>query len=469
MEKLTENETYNMEKEVKNFDTNRHLFLKPPLEAYLFIPNDFQIIEVNKDKPQKSLRRIFEGNFEFNQYETTKLNELYKEINKYNSNPKNIKTHFNINQIKKYEVLRFLQATSFKINETIKLLIDHLNWKNSKFPNFQIRLKTLEILNEGFIYVHGRDCQYRPILVVNAGVYMRIKDKYTFDDWENFIIFFMKFLFENTLISGQVENWNIITDVRNVSIYSIPGDFKKIMNLLSFNYRCRLFVNYIFGMSKFLNIVWKLVQVFLDDTAKKKIKFINDSNKDDIFTYINRCQVEKKYGGDAEDKKGEFFPGFMPSKKFLLNSQDKDKYLVSKENYKLLCNQGKIAQPNNIILEELEKSNSEFNLLKESEKGSTLNIEDNINDRKYHLKIISNEENYKNNSFNLINGKNLRKSMENSTIYKDNEYFEELRKNVRCEIEESIYFYINFLKLDENVLFKKVHKSSSFSLLKNQF
>ena len=39
---------------------------------------------------------------------------------------------------------------------------------------------------------------------------------------------------------------------------------------------------------------------------------------------------------------------------------------------------------------------------------------------------------------------------------------------VRCEIKESIFFILIFLNLEENVLFKKVHKSSSFSLLKKQ-
>ena len=58
-------ETYNFEREVNNLDTKRRLLMKAPKEAYFFIPNNFQIIEENKDKPHKSLRRIFEGKNEF--------------------------------------------------------------------------------------------------------------------------------------------------------------------------------------------------------------------------------------------------------------------------------------------------------------------------------------------------------------------------------------------------------------------
>lgn len=405
-------EPHSLKREVNNLDTIRHLKMRPPRDAYLFIPNDFQIIEVNKDKPQKSLRRIFEGKFDYNEYETTKLSELMQEINKKNSKEKkDSKNIIDILQLKKWDILRLLQATCFDVGKTSKLILAHVTWRNEKFPNYVFRDKSMEILEKGFIYVHGRDYQYRPILVVNAQVYMKIKDNYKFEDWENFIIFFMRYLINNLLIPGQVENWTMITDVRGVSLYSLPSDFKKLMGVLSSNYRCRLFVNYIFGMSSVLDFLWKIFQMFLDETAKKKIRFIRDGNKEDIFTYINRSQIEKKYGGNAVDKTSEFFPGFMPSEEYLIESQNKKSFLISEEKYKILCNEGKIAFVNQEILASLElknkkisdnmleinKSTSDFRLMKSTAFNLNLNEEE--------AKVFNNLMSKNNNINNFIDHK----------------------------------------------------------------
>jgi len=459
---------YSISQEVNNNNTSRHLKMKPPKEAYLFIPDDFQIIEVNMDKPQKSLRRIFQGKFEYNLYETSKLSELMLETEKRNSKEtKNSKNFLEISQLKKCEILRLLQATCFDVDKSINLILAHIAWKNEKLPNYVIKEKAKEILEKGFIYVHGRDCQYRPILVVNAQVYMKIKDNYKFEDWENFIIFFMQYLINNLLIPGQMENWTLIIDVRNVSLYSLPSDFKKLMGILSSNYRCRLFVNYIFGMSAVLNIFWKIIQLFLDETAKKKIKFIRDGNKDDIFTYINRSQIEKKYGGNSEDKTREFFPGFMPSEDYLLKGQDKKTYLVSEEKYKLLCDEGKIATINHEILKSLEEKNiknhnnvhafnkslSDFRLMKSNNnlnlneeeakifnnlvhKTNLFNLNGNTNlSYEHRIKI--------NNSFNLLEQRTLSESKDETiTVKKDrNEDLFKMIEDVKSEFSEGLINY----------------------------
>lgn len=412
MEMTIIDEPHDIQKEVYNKNTQRRKLMYPPREAYLFIPNNFQIIEENIEKPQKSLRRIFEGKFEFNTYENTKIKELYEEIQKRNAKEKkDPNKRLDISEMARYDVLRMLQATCFKVDDTIKLLTLHLQWRREKLPNFVIKPKILEILEKGFLYVHGRDCNYRPILVVNAGVYMRIRGNYRFEEWENFIIFFMNYLINNLIIPGQIENWSIITDVRGVSMLSIPSDFKKLMNVLSSNYRCRLFVNYIFGMSTLLNFIWKLLQAFLDETARKKIRFINNSNQNEVFTYIHPSQVEKKYGGLAENKASEFFPGFMPSSTFLLDTQDKNQVLISEEKYKELSENGKLAAVNKEIIDSYDNDRRKIvNALPQKMKEEILHKSSN-DFRLLQSTCVENTNIYQNNLYN----------QENNFTFKENE------------------------------------------------
>ena len=76
-------------------------------------------------------------------------------------------------------------------------------------------------------------------------------------------------------IPGQVENWNIITDIGSVSLLFIPTDVKNILSVLQSNYRCRLFVNFIFGMSFIMRGIVGVFKAMLDETAQRKIRFIN--------------------------------------------------------------------------------------------------------------------------------------------------------------------------------------------------
>ena len=163
-------EKYDINNFLNNINSEQHLKSRPPEEAYRFIPNEFQICEYNDKKPERTLRRIFEGVYEYLPYEIERLNSLMDEIKTYNKNLNGRKDFTPItfpSNWKIYDSLRFLQATMYKNQKTIELLLNHLEWKKTYFP-FTISNKAAEILNNGFIYVHGRDIYFRPILVINA-------------------------------------------------------------------------------------------------------------------------------------------------------------------------------------------------------------------------------------------------------------------------------------------------------------
>lgn len=348
-------EPFNIEREISESDTERHRRCKPPKEAYYFFPDSFQIVEHDPKNPKKTLRRIFESKEEeYLPFEKEKLANLYQEIEKYNTNKsKNFKKLIIPDNWPQYETLRFHQATSYKNENTIKLLNDHFEWK-STFP-FGITEKSMQLLNSGFMYVHGRDNNYRPIIVLNADVYVKLNGTYHYDDWLRCIIYFMEYAIHNLLIPGQVENWNIITDLGRVSLLSVPKDMKKFMGVLGANYRCRLYVNYIIGMGGFLLVIWNMIKAFLDEIQIKKLRFLKNGDLSDILTYINPEQVEERFGGSAKNVRENYFPPIMPSDKYLKPTDKKEKHFVTEEKYRELYINGKINKPSPYFLKEQEE------------------------------------------------------------------------------------------------------------------
>ena len=59
-----------------SFQTIRHQKAKPPKEAYFLFPKLDEIIIHDSKNPNKTLRRILEGNVKLLKFEEDKINEL---------------------------------------------------------------------------------------------------------------------------------------------------------------------------------------------------------------------------------------------------------------------------------------------------------------------------------------------------------------------------------------------------------
>ena len=86
---------------------------------------------------------------------------------------------------------------------------------------------------------------------------------------------------------------------------------KQVMNVLTDNYRCRIGVNYVLNPAKSVYYIWSCVKHFLDDVTIEKVKLLDASFADELFTHCNPYQIEEKYGGKAENAK-TFWPPVMP-------------------------------------------------------------------------------------------------------------------------------------------------------------
>ena len=73
------------------------------------------------------------------------------------------------------------------------------------------------------------------------------------------------------------------------------------------NFRSRLFVMYLVNAPKTINLVWKMVKSFLEDVTIQKIKIVPPKGELELFNHANPEQVEKMFGGAAENLEKTFW------------------------------------------------------------------------------------------------------------------------------------------------------------------
>lgn len=389
--------------------TDRHLKAFPPENAFMLNNKGKDIIEINEKEPHKNIRRIFELPREkYTKYENDQINSFFKFIEENNVKNKKdeskqliLPEYFKISMI-----LRFLQATCFNYNKSLEYLSNHISWRKSFFP-FKFKSHISEILNSGFIYMYGRDKRFRPVIILDPKIYIKNEKKYSFTEWLQAIIYFMEYLIKWLVISGQLENWIIITDLRDVSLFSLPSDIKEFLKVMQSNYRARLYINYIIGMNFILRGIWAIVKTWLDPETNKKIQILGSTEFDPLFKQINPSQIEKKFNGLADNLTNDFFPPHRPLNDNLLLKDDPpySELLYSEEEYEELLKNSTVTTPSPYYLEKKKKEREEFERQKElltQIENERLIEEQRKKDEaiRNYIKKLENENNSKSNSIN---------------------------------------------------------------------
>lgn len=328
MNEITLNEKFH---DLISDSTPRRKACKIPKIVYLYIPKGNEIVEFDDKKPTKTLRRIFEGSVEYLPFERNKLEEFNKYIDELNEG-KNDAEKFNLPEFwSEDQTLRSLQSYEYNNKISLENIIKYIDWVNKTLP-IQPSNKICEILNIGFVYTHGRDNRFRPNVILKIKEFKDNYVKYSFEDWTNSIIFCLENLIKNLLIKGQVENWNIIVDCSDASLLSLPPELKKLLQILSENYKCRLYRMYILNLSFILKGIWLIIKNVLDPITQKKI-VLTESGSPELFEVIHRSQLEIKFGGTAQNVTDHFFPHIQPSEEFFKEGDNENELLISEEEY----------------------------------------------------------------------------------------------------------------------------------------
>ena len=327
-----------------------------PREAYFFIPKLENQMIYYPNNPKKSLRLIFEKTDpdEYLPHE----NEAFEGFQKY----------FSENRIElpeywtETETRKCIQATNFNYYNTIEKMKSCINYKVPKKDFNSIR----DILSSGMIYMHGLDCNYRPIICIIVSRFVKLMDIYSIENFIYAIYFFINYLSKHIFIPGQVENWIMIADMSNVSFWKPPTKILKIFNFLQNKYLCRLCSLYIYGMNYVLTVCWKIVKKLIDERTAQKFNFISgqDDIKNFVLTKIHPSQLEQKFGGEAENVGEDLdFPFILPSNEYQIDDRNEDQ-IVTEDEYIRMAHEGKLVTISPYLIRE-GKINNELNKSKE--------------------------------------------------------------------------------------------------------
>jgi hypothetical protein len=309
----------------------RHQKAIPNELMYRYFPSEKDILIKNKN-PKDNYRYIFNG-MKKTDYEEEKLEEFNKYI-KEKENQKNIK--FLPDWWLESDTLRYLQAANYDIKKVYTLIKENLNSTDKAIKIIDKRIRF--ILNYGFLYMYGRDVHFRPIIVVEVKRSCELLDKlsYTFEELNQAMLFFMNYIVNYILLPGQIENWILICDLKDVGIGKLP-QFKNILSSLS-KFRGRVFRNYILNLGRLMRAAASSILSLLGSNSAKKIVMVDGKKLDVMQEFIRKENLQIKHGGTAPDVEyggDNLFPPVVPSDVY--NKEEEELNIVSPEEYKEMC------------------------------------------------------------------------------------------------------------------------------------
>ena len=135
-------------------------------------------------------------------------------------------------------------------------------------------------------------------------------------------------------------------NLKGTSLLSLPEPMKLLVQELSDNFNFRLFKCYVLGMSFIMRILYKFVCTFIGQPNEEKIIILEGRKDKHLFDDFTPENLEKRFGGKAEDlvygENDSLFPPRVPCENVFFPWEDKNKILISEEEYINKCKNGEI-------------------------------------------------------------------------------------------------------------------------------
>ena len=115
----------------------------------------------------------------------------------------------------------------------------HLEWRQTNIPMPILTDRTVHLLRQGFLYIHGRAKDMSPIVMMDIIKLQELLDKKQIDPptFCQLQAFVSHYLHHNMLLPGQQEKWIVIMNLNKFSVSNLPvGLFKASHREINHNY-----------------------------------------------------------------------------------------------------------------------------------------------------------------------------------------------------------------------------------------
>jgi len=257
----------------------------------MFSMSNTQIIISDMVKAKKSVRKIF-SDVKMNEEEQKKLKEFEELIVK-----EKVELPSDWNPV---DTFRFMYSGKLDLKKSLKIMKQHLQWRELPERGV-IDPPAKKFIDEGIIYISGRDKQYRPIIIINLyRVDLKIM---SLKDIIEALCFVLDVCRKYYFVPGKVENWVIFLELNHGGIFDFPTKVLKSINeITSVNYTSTLDRFFIMNPSSVLKKTWSLVSSFIDPETAGKISMVTKSEYPQLLERISKDQLLQKYGGTLPEK-----------------------------------------------------------------------------------------------------------------------------------------------------------------------
>mmetsp|Transcript_19495 Transcript_19495/g.22687 ORF Transcript_19495/g.22687 Transcript_19495/m.22687 type:complete len:242 (+) Transcript_19495:420-1145(+) len=172
----------------------------------------------------------------------------------------------------------------------------------------------MRLLDSGFLYIHGRDKNFRPLIVLNTRVFADLQPED--EDTMASTHFVLQYMETYMTLEEKIENWVPIIDLDGMGFKDIP--INRLLKFMEHNklvYKCRSYKNFILNATFGIRLAYSMVSQFLPEKIKQKVVFSSTAVCKDITKLFHPTQLQKKYGGEAENVT-KFWPPYEASQEY---------------------------------------------------------------------------------------------------------------------------------------------------------
>ncbi len=213
-----------------------------------------------------------------------------------------------------YELLRFLRARQFNVENAKKMVVEYKEWyKENKIASmldkFPPKTEVLARLVPTAFF--GFDKEGHPIYIERTGMInceilmsqFTDNEIYMSHVWgqEHQIRRCAESCAKRGLPKGSIESFTTIMDLEGLTLgHRAALKFTQLITEADQKYYPeRMAKTFVVNPPMLFSFFWKIVQLWLDPVTKSKVVFCSEGNPE-LFEYIDRDQVAKRYGGDAD-------------------------------------------------------------------------------------------------------------------------------------------------------------------------